>query len=50
MTAQVLRNAQASILISDDGMDFRALLPDYGFEQVSVTAALRLASQDSNLG
>jgi len=43
LTAEVLRDVQAAILISDDGKDFGALLPDCDFEQLSVTEALRLA-------
>jgi hypothetical protein len=43
LTAEVARELHAAILISDGSSDFRALLPDYDFERLSVTDALRRA-------
>jgi len=42
VTAQVVREADAAVLISDDGKDFRKLLAGHDFEQLPVAEALRL--------
>lgn len=45
LTAEVVHRSGAAVLISDDSKDFGMLLPDYNFEQISVTQALRMVRQ-----